>query len=301
VKRWWNHNDMRAFFARQLLRVLSYLPLPLVHWLGSVLGRALTFFSNDLHHVARTNIQRCFPDWTEQQQQKLVLQCLQETAKAALESGALWLRTPERVLALVKSVSGEEVLAQAMVKGKGVILAAPHLGAWEMVGVYCSMHWPMTSLYRPPRQAYLAELIHAGRERAGATLVPTDASGVRVLHKALSRGELIAILPDQDPDRASGVFAPFFGVQANTMTLLSRLAAKSGATVLMTYAERLPKGEGYHLHFQNTSLALADDDALLAAGNLNQAVEQCVLQQPAQYQWTYKRFKIRPRGEDKFY
>jgi KDO2-lipid IV(A) lauroyltransferase len=159
----------------------------------------------------------------------------------------------------------------------------------------------MTSLYRPPRQAYLGKLIRQGRERAGASLVPTDAGGVRALYKALGRGELIAILPDQDPDRAAGVFAPFFGVQANTMTLLSRLASKSDATVLMAYAERLANGEGYHLHFENTEDALADTDTLLATTQLNHAVEQCALQHPAQYQWAYKRFKTRPEGEGRFY
>lgn len=292
---------MRAFFVRQLLRGLSYLPLPLVHRLGSVLGRALMFFSNDLRNVAQTNIHRCFPDWTEQQQQQLVLQCLQETAKVALESGALWLRAPKRVLALVKSVSGEELLVQAMAKGKGVILAAPHLGAWEVVGVYCSTLWPMTSLYRPPRLSGLDELIRQSRERAGAKLVATDASGVRALYKALGRGELIGILPDQDPERESGVFAPFFGIQANTMTLLSRLAAKSDATVLMAYAERLPKGQGYHLHFQNTDATLSEGDTLQKATGLNQAIERCVLQHPAQYLWVYKRFKTRPEGEGRFY
>lgn len=292
---------MRAFFVRSLLKILSGLPLAFVHKLGDLLGRSLTLFPNDLRDTAHTNIARCFPQWTAQQQRQLVLQCLQQTARATLESGALWLLPPERVLSLLKKVSGEDMLAQAMEKGKGVILAIPHLGAWEMVGLYGSTHWPMTSLYRPPRQPYLGELIRAGRERAGAKLVPTDASGVRALYKALGRGELIAILPDQDPDRSSGVFAPFFGVQANTMTLLSRLASKSGATVLMAFAERLPKGEGFHLHFQNTEAALSDGDAAQAAASLNQAIEQCALQQPAQYQWAYKRFKTRPPGEAKFY
>lgn len=292
---------MRAFIVRLMLTMLSWLPLPVVHRLGDALGRSLMLFSNDLHDIAAINIRHCFPDWTKQQQQQLLRDCLQETAKATLESGAIWLRSPEQVSSLVKGVTGENLLAEAMAKGKGVILAAPHLGAWEMAGVYVSIHWPLTSLYRPPRQAYLGELMRNSRERAGATLVPTDAGGVRALYKALGRGEVIGILPDQDPDRDSGVFAPFFGVQANTMTLLSRLAAKSGATVLMVYAERLPKGQGYHLHFESTDASLSEGDTLQKATGLNQAIERCVLQHPAQYLWVYKRFKTRPEGEGGIY
>lgn len=292
---------MRATLVRLTLTVLSWLPLPLLHRMGDVLGYSLTLFANDLRDTARTNIQHCFPSWDEARQEQLVLQSLQQTARATLETGVLWLRPTDQVMALVKKVSGEALLTQAMACGKGVILAVPHLGAWEVVGVYGSSRWPMTSLYRPPRQTYLNELIRTSRERAGATLVPTDASGVRALYKALGRGELIAILPDQDPDREAGVFAPLFGVQANTMTLLSRLAGKTGATVLMAYAERLQKGQGYHLHFEQTDASLTEGDAIQKATALNQAVERCALQHPAQYQWAYKRFKTRPEGEGRFY
>lgn len=292
---------MRAFFVRLMFTVMSWLPLPLVHWLGEVLGRGLLFFSNDMRDIAWINIQRCFPSWTKTQQQALLSQSLQETAKAILELGTLWLRPIPRVLPLVRKVSGEEVLQQAIAKGKGVILVSPHLGAWEIVGLYASNHWPMTSLYRPPRQPSVNGIMRQGRERAGAKIVPIGAAGIRALYKALGQGELVAILPDQDPGKMGGVFAPFFGIQANTMTLLSRLAGKTGATVLMTYAERLPKGRGYHLHFHATDAQLIEGDEIQKATVLNQAVEQCVLQQPSQYLWAYKRFKTRPENEDRFY
>ena len=292
---------MRALLIRWILKLMAGMSLPRVHRLGALLGRGLMAFPNDLRDVARINLQHCFPEWTNAEREQLVLQCLQETSKTALEAGAMWLWPVQRVLPLIRSISGEEVLAAAMAKGKGVIFAAPHLGAWEIVGLYVSAHWPMTSLYRPPRMATLGAMIRQGRERAGATLVPTDASGIRSLYKALSRGEVIGILPDQSPERNAGVFAPFFGVQANTMTLLSRLAKKSGATVLMTYAERLPQGEGYQLHFHQVEPAVASDDAVQAATVLNEAIEDCIRQHPAQYQWGYKRFKRRPLGEERFY
>lgn len=291
----------RAFYVRLFLRLMSWLPLPVIHRIGALLGRVFYLVNNDLRTTARTNLKLCFPEWDAARREQLVRDCLQETAKATLESGALWCWSAERVLRLVKQVSGGELLEYAMARGKGVILAIPHLGAWEVVGLYGSKRWPMTSLYRPPRMVGLDAMIRGGRERAGARLVPTDAGGVRALYKALNRGELVAILPDQDPDRESGVFAGFFGVQANTMTLLSRLTRKTGATVLFTYAERLPEGAGYHLHIAPAPESLSDEDAMTAARSLNQAVEQCAKTLPAQYQWAYKRFKTRPEGERRIY
>jgi KDO2-lipid IV(A) lauroyltransferase len=292
---------IRARLVRLLLRLLSMLPLWLNHGLGVALGRIFNAFANDLRDTARTNVALCFPEWSKAQQRDLVRRCLEETGKAVLESGALWLWSAERVLQRVVQVSGAELLEQGMAAGKGVILAIPHLGAWEVVGVYGSTRWPMTSLYRPPRMQGLDNLMRKARQRAGATLVPTDAGGVRALYKALGRGELVAILPDQDPDRESGVFAPFFGVPANTMTLLPRLVRKTGAMVLMTFAERLPKGRGYHLHFLPAPTGLGDADVVVAATQLNAAVESCARQLPAQYQWAYKRFKTRPESGDKIY
>ncbi|NOX75549.1 MAG: lysophospholipid acyltransferase family protein, partial [Gammaproteobacteria bacterium] len=277
------------------------LPLAVAHALGAKLGSLFNLFNNPLRHVARQNIDLCFPEWTQQQRHRLVRECLQETAKAALETGGIWLWSPEHILAKVREVSGASLLEEAMAKGKGAILVAPHLGAWEMAGLYCGMLRPITALYRPPRIQGVDTLIREARERIGSTLVPTDGGGIRILYKALRRGELVGLLPDQDPDREAGVFAPFFGMQANTMTLLPRLARKSGATVLLVYAERLPRGRGYHLHFLPTHENLHSDDPLVAARSLNQAVEAGVCALPAQYQWTYKRFKTRPPGEKGLY
>ena len=207
----------------------------------------------------------------------------------------------KNILKLVKKVSGEELLKDAMASGSGVVLMLPHIGAWEMVGLYISHHYPMTSLYRPPRLEAMSNFIRAGREKMGATLVATDTHGVRILRKALSNGELVGILPDQDPGQGTGVFAPFFGVLANTATLLSRLASKTGAEVLVSYAERLPGGEGNHIHILPSPVCVKDEDPVTAANCINRVVEDCVRTLPAQYLWAYRRFKTRPEGEGRMY
>lgn len=149
--------------------------------------------------------------------------------------------------------------------------------------------------------AALDTTVRQARERFGATLVPTTTQGVRGLYQALRDGELVAILPDQDPRDGSGVFAPFFGVQAYTMTLLARLAKKSGAPILFCYAEWLPKGEGFHLHFIPAEWDATQCDIETNTQRINAGVEQCIKQCPTQYQWGYKRFRTRPEGEESLY
>lgn len=293
--------SIRAALIKLVLGLSAKLPLRLSHQLGSWLGRAFLLGNNEQRRIATINLERCFPELNSSQQQQLLLKTMQETGKTLLESGRIWQSNKQTFFDLVQEVHGEQYLQQALTKGKGVILACPHLGNWEAINLYCSASHPLTSLYRPPRLENIEHLVRQARERFGAKLVPTNAQGVRSLYQALAHNELVMILPDQDPRDSGGHFATFFGIQANTMTLLSRLAHKSGASVLCSYAERLPQGRGFAIHFEPAVSELYEKDMSTSVTALNQMVEQSIRRIPAQYQWGYKRFRTRPPGERDFY
>ena len=292
---------MRAKLIILILKLTARLPLRFNHWLGTLAGKLMMLVNNEQKRVASINITRCFPELTHNQHQQLLQQCLIETGKTFFEIGHIWLSDKAHFLDLIQEVHGEEHLQRGLAKGKGLIFVSPHLGNWEVMGLYLSVSYPLTSLYRPPRLEGIGTLVRQARERLGAKLVPTDAKGIRALYQALSRNEAIGILPDQDPREAGGQFAPFFDIPANTMTLLSRLANKSHATVLCSYAERLPQGRGFAIHFEPAPTGLYDADLETSLTALNQMVERSVRRIPAQYQWGYKRFRTRPEGEKDFY
>jgi KDO2-lipid IV(A) lauroyltransferase len=255
-------------------------------------------FSPQTRRVTLRNLELCLPQLAGVERKELARSSLIETGKTFLEVGALWRSPKERITELAVEVSGRELVDEAVASRRGVILAGPHLGAWEMVGLYWSTQHPITSLYRPSRVPTVDVPIRRWREHLGARLVPADAGGVKALLLALKRGQIAGILPDQEPGQeGGGVFAPFFGVQAWTMTLLSRLASRSNAFVAFCYAERLPRGRGFHLHVVPAPAAIADEDPVRGATVLNQGVEDCVRRLPQQYQWAYRRFRRRPPGE----
>jgi KDO2-lipid IV(A) lauroyltransferase len=156
-------------------------------------------------------------------------------------------------------------------------------------------------MYKKPRDPGVEQVILRGRQRTGVSLIPADGKGVREVFRAIRDGQLVGILPDQQPKAGQGEFAPFFGIQALTMVLLSKLASKTDATVLLAWAERLPGGAGYDFHFSPAPEQISDPDLGRSVAALNQGVERCVRQCPAQYQWGYKRFGIRPEGEEPLY
>jgi len=293
---------MQAFLAKLVFGMLSLLPLRLVHAFGAGLGTLFGIVPNRRRRTAEINLRLCFPEMNDAERRRLVNASLREYAKGFAELGTLWTCNAERLRELVRVVDGEEPVRAAIGAGKGVIIAAPHLGAWELVGLYCSILGPMNSMFRTPPMSEFGSAMRAARERFGAKLVPADSGGVRALMKALARGETIGILPDQVPGDMSGaVFAPFFGQSAATMVLLSRLAARSGAPVFFTFAERLHGGQGYRLRFLQAPADVASEDEITAATCVNEMVEQCVRFAPVQYQWIYKRFRVLPPGKAPVY
>lgn len=277
------------------LRALAALPLPVLHALGAGLGTLLASLPSRTRQVARLNLALCFPELPRHERRLLLRRSLAETAKAGLEMAPVFKRPPEQAVGWIRRTHGVAHLQAAIERGRGVVLLIPHLGCWELLNLWVAARYPFTALYRPPRQPALEPILVEARTRNGTRLLPAGPRGVRGLRHALDRQEVVGILPDQEPD-GSEPFAPFFGIPAKTMTLASRLAERTGAAPVFAFAERLPRGRGFALHFLPADPAVADPDPETATAALNRGVEACVHRAPAQYQWTYKRFDTRPDG-----
>lgn len=287
---------MRARLIHFLLRFLASIPLGGNRALAWLTGWCLYLLPNPVRRHSAINLRLCFPELSASARRSLLRQSLIETCKTAFEAGPLWFWPTERIQALMRETHNTELIDAVLASGRGAILATPHLGSWEISGHYCAWRWGITTLYRPPRLAALDSLIRQGRSLLGARLVRTDAKGVRQLYQTLSEGGVVGILPDQDPGRNGGCFAPFFGVSTNTMVLLGRLARKTGAAVFFGYSERLPGTQGYRLRFIPAPQGIDSADPQQATAALNQAVETLVRSCPQQYQWSYRRFRTRPPG-----
>lgn len=187
---------------------------------------------------------------------------------------------------------------EALAIQKGVILIAPHLGNWEMLGTQLKSYSAPTCMYQPPKQAFLDRFIYDKRKTYQMNLAPTNARGVAMCLKTLKKGGLVAILPDQNPTQG-GEFAPFFGQATLTMTLIHGLIQRTGCEVIMGVAERIPGG--FHQHFIAPDKRIFESDVAASTAGLNKSVEACVNICPDQYQWEYKRFKHRPQGAELIY
>lgn len=273
-----------------VFRILSLLPLRLLHAIGWLLGWLVFLASPAYRQRFLENARQAGLDFAA------VRPAVGHTGKMVAEMPKIWHGQPQKVQIDATTRTRLDALRT---QPQGVLFFTPHIGCFELSAQAVSRYWegargPLTVLYRPSRKPWLAEWMKTARDRFGVEAVPTDLGGVRAMLKALRKGSSVGLLPDQVPPYGLGIWSPFFGKPAYTMTMAAKLIQQTHPLVLVARCERLPRGAGYTLHLAPLSLdAAADTDTLVA--QINRAMEAQILQTPGQYLWGYERYK-RPRG-----
>ena len=275
-----------------LVRWLSRRSLRSLHALGWALGWLAWALSPSHRRRSRENAALAAVPPAAQRA------AIAEAGRMVAELPWLWLSTRARPISRWARWEGAELLDAALAQGRGAVLLTPHLGVFEVCAQayaerYGASH-PVTVLYRPARQAWLRELEETARARPGLGTAPAALAGVRQMIRALRRGETVGLLPDQVPPHGMGVWAPFFGRDAYTMTLAARLIQQTGCAWLLLWCERLPSAQGYVVRVQAPAGPLPEGEQA-AAEAINREMERLILQCPQQYLWGYHRYK-RPRG-----
>ncbi len=290
--------SVKARIAISALRLAGKLSLSAAQRIGRILGTLSGWFPTRAKMVTTANINLCFPELPEDERQRLIRSSLRHFGQTFMEIPLMWEWPVEKCLGLIREIEGIELVDQAIADGRGVVLLAPHLGNWELIGIYFSSRYQMAALYSPPQVAEFENYMIRVRERAGSTLVRGDRRGLVKIVDILKGGGIAGILPDQSPDKKSGyAYGPFFGHNVRTMTLASKLVARSGAASFTAYAERLKDGQGFRIIVRPAEPGLASEDPIAAVTALNRSVELCVRETPEQYQWEYKRFRHLTPGE----
>lgn len=291
-------SGLAQVYSLQLLGAMPYKARTLV---ARNTGRTLWSTHSSARRISQINIDLAFPEKSQRWRHKLCKDSLIETALTACEFGAVWHQPPSAFVKRIHTVEGEALIEAARDAGKGIIILAPHLGNWEILGNYLATHYAITNLYQPPKSPALDQLIRRARTRNRAKLAPTSRRGIIQIVKTLRGGGMTGILPDQEPDTQSGgVWAPFFGVQALTATIVSKLVSDGNSVVIGGFCLR--DKNGYKVIFRPVDPELYDPCVERSCAAMNRSIESYIMEAPSQYHWEYKRFNTRPNiGDPKLY
>ena len=282
-----------------LLRLVVFLPMPLVALLGRILGTLIYVLYVPRRRVVRINLRLCFPDLPRRRIESLVHRHFRAFGQTIFDVAIAWWSGPHRLRRIVR-FHNRVHYDQALRAGRNVILLAPHFLGLEMGGVRLSLEGPLVSVFRHPDNELLRILMWRARLRFGAKLIEHNQPFMSLV-RTVKSGTPLYYLPDQDAGRRHSVFAPFFGVPAATFTALSRLARLTGAAVIPCVTYQRSWGRGYEVAFHPPLADFPTVDALADTTRMNNEIERAVRMHPEQYFWLHKRFKTRPPGETKIY
>ncbi|MFH0934383.1 MAG: lipid A biosynthesis acyltransferase [Pseudomonadota bacterium] len=278
--------------------LLHFLPLAVLAVFGNGLGLLLYLFAAERRNVADVNLSLCFPEMGEEERRRLLRRHFQAIARSIIERGILWWASGERIKKLVR-IEGEEHFRAAL--GKPVIILSAHFAAFEVGGYWMTLHADAVDVYTKQKNPHVNAFLLKNRGRFGNQLLYSRQEGMRPVIKAVREGRPLYYLMDQDVKLRDGMFVPFFGVQAATVTSLPRLVEITGAKIVPCITRVLPGGAGYVTTFYPAWENYPSGDVAADTRRVNEFIEQRVLEMPEQYFWLHKRFKTRPKGEKKFY
>ncbi len=275
-----------------MFKIIALSPLWLLQNLALMIAFILNLFNSSIKRITSINIQLAYPDLSETAQRQLVSQSIRSQCLTYIEFIKCWGMPPSYSLALLKNINGAHVLTEALANKKGVIVVVPHFGCWELLNAWLNLYTEPMIMYKPNKNKGINRYLLEAREKFNATLVPTDETGIRAIFKHLKQGGLTVILPDHLPKPSGGIYSNFFGQNTLSMTLVSKLAAKTQCNVIGLSCIRQPNLRYFDVHCQTLAEEILSKDLQCSVDSLNIAMQDIINQAPEQYIWSYKRFRV---------
>lgn len=291
---------LKGLIAVALLRIIYWLPNTFTHAAGRLVGRLTFKFSARKRHIILTNLSIAFPEMSLQEKLELGKQSATQSGLLVSEFPDAWLGSQQKIEQQIVDIKNAELVAQIRENNQPLVVIAPHIGNWEFLVQWVQLKYSMIGLYSPSKIPQVDRLIYDARKKFGCKPFSTDAKGIMQLLRGLKQGGFMMMLPDQVPRENAGIYSPFFGKQAYTMTLLHKLVIKSKAKVLFADCIRRKDKTGFDIEFEKANFDVSEPQVSVFNLGMNQQIESIIRRNPAQYVWDYKRFRRQQDGSDPY-
>ena len=271
--------------------MVSKLPMAAIQSFAKAVGSLLFKTNSSLRKTTEKNLALAYPDMTSDERDVLTQKSMQSQCMTYAESVKIWGSSTDYALSLITKIQGESIFKDAINAQKGVLVVVPHFGTWELLNAWLNQHSSPVIMYKPNKNEDVDRFMLEARQRLNAMLVPTDESGVRAIFKHLKSGGLTVMLPDHVPKESGGIYSMFYGQNALSSTLVSKLASKTQCKVIGMTCSRNENSGGFEIVVSEISEDILSKDLQLSVDTLNKEMECMINFAPEQYLWGYKRFR----------
>ena len=277
------------------LLLLAFVPFRLRDKLAGKLGIWIGHKAKKQRTRAQTNLQYCFPHWTEHQREQVIDKMFAVVAQVMFGIGEIAIRSKKHLQKRSEFI-GLEHIEQAKAEGKNIILMVPHGWAIDASGIILhTQGMPMTSMYNPHRNPLVDWLWTITRQRFGGKMHARQ-NGIKPFLNHVRKGEMGYYLPDEDFGAEQSVFVDFFGTYKATLPGLNKMAKLSKAVVIPMFPRYNAEAGKYEMEI-HPAMNLSDDPEQSARA-MNEEIESFVTPAPEQYVWILQLLRTRKDGED---
>ena len=285
---------IKGFIAVCILYATFWLPNFITQPLGRFFGWLVFSLSKKTRNIILTNLNFAFPDISESEKFQLAKESATQSGLLFSEFPDAWLGNRSQIEKQIIEIKQQGLIDQINAEKKPLVIIAPHLGNWEFLVQWTQLNYPLIGLYSPSKIPQIDQLIYNARKKFGCEPHATDNRGILQLLKGLKQGGTMMMLPDQVPRKDAGIYTPFFGQSAYTMTLLHKLVKKSKAKVLFAACLRRKDGKGFDIEIEQANFDASEANVEVFNLGMNQQIEKMIYRNPVQYVWDYKRYKRQP-------
>lgn len=277
---------------------LARLPYRVTLFCGTCFGYLLYTFATSRQKTTQTNVKLCFPEMSAAESAAFTKATIIENGVGLVETCIAWFNH-QRINRDMIEVTGLDIFDATIAQGRGVILVGAHYTTLDLGGVLMASVHKVGVMYRRNKNPLMDLFMRTSRSKFCEKVLPRE--DMRSVIRFIKKGGVMWYAPDQDYGRDNSVFAPFFGVEAATVTAIPRLVKLTGAAVLILGHHRRSDKKGYIVSISRPNGVYPTGDDRDDAALINHELEQQIRKYPTQYMWLHRRFKTRPVGEPRLY
>ena len=264
---------------------LCHLPTSWHPAIGKSCGKLIFILAKNRKKIAQANIEACFPELSEAEQQELLQNNFLHLGRSFIETGIAWFWSDKKIQSKVDyDVIGINHLSNSN-SNKGNLIIFKHSQHLELDARLFAMNAAVYGVSRTHNSASMNKIQNKGR--LSSIKDTADKNNPRKFMKWLKAGKNVMYAIDQDYGWDHSVKLQFFNQEAATITTTRKIIDATNANLLFINS-----------YYKNKTLVLQIElidheglNSIKLAQKINDLMEEKILQHPAEYLWMHRRFK----------